>query len=439
MLIDKVYDEFATTDWVYTQDNLNPVREIDYTGKFSVDDLRSRLLGNINARLDYLLDQQESNVKAQFDEDEAVSIPINMGVHKSAINLFENSALDYFPEVKSKMLRLQYYLGDDNIEPNLPNFDDQMLTNYFDIMKNFDCIDFDDAQRKQLNPDYFYSNSYNPISSSDFNDKLDEITGSGDFIGRPSGGSSGAGGPSGKNCAQRENALLKILLTILSIILAIGSAILMIQQIVTVINNIIATAVTVWMFGLSFPKIASILVNFITQFIMWILSLIIKLLYKLLDFRCFKDSMWSFLDMIDRLFAALTAIIAGLKNIAGISKSLPSSIQQAFSSLLQKIKNLQVNVNVNKQSMRDKLKEAFDFSNFSAELKEGLKNGSVQVVVESDFAKDAMELYQKSMETAHSAALAWSTLSGNDSNALTQGLSKLANKVENLKVKQIGE
>lgn len=439
MLIDKVYDEFATTDWVYTQDNLNPVREIDYTGKFSVDDLRSRLLGNINARLDYLLDQQESNIKTKFDEDETVSIPINMGVHKSAINLFENTALDYFPEVKSKMLRLQYYLGDDNIEPNLPNFDDQMLTNYFDIMKNFDCIDFDDAQRKQLNPDYFYSNSYNPISSNDFNDKLDEITGSGDFIGRPSGGSSGSGGPSGKNCAQRENALLKILLTILSIILAIGSAILMIQQIVTVINNIIATAVTVWMFGLSFPKIASILVNFITQFIMWILSLIIKLLYKLLDFRCFKDSMWSFLDMIDRLFAALTAIIAGLKNITGISKSLPSSIQQAFSSLLQKIKNLQVNVNVNKQSMRDKLKEAFDFSNFSRDLKESLKKGTISVVVESDFAKDAMELYQKSMETAHSAALAWSTLSGNDSNALTQGLSKLANKVENLKVKQIGE
>lgn len=439
MLIDKVYDEFATTDWVYTQDNLNPVREIDYTGKFSVDDLRSRLLGNINARLDYLLDQQESNVKAQFDEDEAVSIPINMGVHKSAINLFENSALDYFPEVKSKMLRLQYYLGDDNIEPNLPNFDDQMLTNYFDIMKNFDCIDFDDAQRKQLNPDYFYSNSFNPISSGDFNDKLDEITGSGDFIGRSSGGSNGTGGPSGKNCAQRENALLKILLTILSIILAVGSAILMIQQIITVINNIIATAVTVWMFGLSFPKIASILVNFITQFIMWILSLIIKLLYKLLDFRCFKDSMWSFLDMIDRLFAALTAIIAGLKNITGISKSLPSSIQQAFSSLLQKIKSLQVNVNVNKQSMRDKLKEAFDFSNFSRDLKESLKKGTVSVVVESDFAKDAMELYQKSMQTAHSAALAWSTLSGNDSNALTQGLSKLANKVENLKVKQIGE
>lgn len=439
MVIDKVYDEFATTDWVYTQDNLNPVREIDYTGRLSIDDLRNRMLGNINARLDYLLEQQESGLRADFGENVYEEVPINQGVHKSVINLFENTALDYFPDLKSKILRLQYYLGDDDIEPNLPNFDDQMLTNYYGIMKNFDCIDFDDAQRKQLNPDYFYSKDYNPISSKDLNEKLDDIVGAGEFIGRPSGGINEPRGPGGKTCSQRENALLEILIMILTIILAIGQVLAAVNQIITVINNIVATAVTVWMFGLSFPKIASLIANFIIQFIMWILSLILKLLYKLLDFRCMKSHLFDLLDKLQNIFSILGNIVAGFKNIVGIAKAIPSAIQNALTSFLQKFKNFQVNVNVNKQSMRDKLKEAFDFSNFSSELKEGLKNGSVQVVVESDFAKDAMELYQKSMETAQSAARAWSAVTGNDSNALTMGLDKLANKVENMKVKQIGE
>lgn len=439
MLIDKVYDEFATTDWVYTQDNLNPVREIDYTGRLSIDDLRNRMLGNINARLDYLLEQQEENLKAKFGEDYLVDVNLNERGKGHTINLFENSALDYFPDLKVKVLRLQYYLEDENDEPNLPNFDDQMLTNYFGIMKNFDCIDFDDAQHKQLNPDYFYTKEGNRVSKEEFNSLVDEAVGDGEFIGRGTGEGDKKNPSAVIDCAKRENRLIQILIMILTIIINVGKIFLMVQQIITVIDDIVATAVTIWMFGLSAPKIKDLIINFIVQFIVWILSLILKLLYKLLDFRCIHSRFMEFMRQLQNLFNLLMNIISGFKNIIGIAKSLPSAIQGAFQSFLQKFKNFQVNVNVNKQSMRDKLKEAFDFSNFSTELTAALKSGTKNVIIESDLAKDAMDMYNESIKTATAAAKAWSTVQGDDSNALTQGLSKLSNKVESLKVKQIGE
>ena len=439
MVIDKVYDEFATTDWVYTQDNLNPVREIDYTGKLSIDDLRNRMLNNINARLDYLLEQQEEGGKAEFNEEEMGEALVNRGASKAPLDIFNNEVLDRMPSLKRKLLKLQFYMLDEDEQPRLPNFDDKLISNYFNLLVNFDCVDFDDAKAKQYSSDYFGSRSESDMSSQEFNEGLDSIMADGNYVNRKTGKTSSPNAQGKASCAQREMILLQIIIGLLTVILSIGKLIMAIQEIMTVIDDILATAITVWMFGMSIPHLKDLILNFIIPIVIWILSLILKLLYRLLDIRCAKATILEFLKKIAHLFEFLAKAISSFKNIVGITKSLPNMVKSALDNFIKKFSQLQVNVNINKQSMKDKLKEAFSFENFKEDLINGVQDAAQSTVMNSDLVKDAMEIYDAAMQAGYSASKAFSAITGDSNNALTAGLNKIAQKVSDFKVKKPGQ
>lgn len=438
MIIDKVYDEFATKDWVYTQDNLNPVREIDYTGRISLEEMRNRLLGNINARLDYILDNLESQEKAKFDDEEMGSEVISSDAPRpNYFGLFED-IFNRMPQLRDKVLRLQLYLDDGDEEPLLPNFDDQRLSNYITIMTNFDCAEFDEDRRKQLNPDYFHGNSSSKSDYDEMNEQLDLVDGFGDFTGRRSQPGSGTPQNYAKACVPRTLRLLSIILGLCQMVQLSIAIVNTVQQICTVIDDIMHAVSCVWVYGLSVPKIKDLILNLIIEFMSWILSLIIKLLYRLLDFRCLKENVLSLLDQLKTFFKTLMGLINGVKSVLNMAQALPSMISQTLDSFLQAFSKFQI-VNANKMSFREKVKEAFSFDNFMVDLKAGLKDGTINVVFDSDLVKDAMEIFNASVDTAQQASVAWSAVTGNDATNVTQGLNKLATKMNNLKVTLKGQ
>ena len=79
-LLKKVYDTYKSEDWTFTQDNLNPLREISPRGDEDINELRKRAIDKIAAKVSKIRDDLEAGgikfkTLEDFASEEQSSIP----------------------------------------------------------------------------------------------------------------------------------------------------------------------------------------------------------------------------------------------------------------------------------------------------------------------------------------------------------------------------
>ena len=79
-LLKKVYDTYKSEDWTFTQDNLNPLREISPRGDEDINELRNRAIDKIAAKVSKIRDDLEAGgikfkTLEDFASEEQSSIP----------------------------------------------------------------------------------------------------------------------------------------------------------------------------------------------------------------------------------------------------------------------------------------------------------------------------------------------------------------------------
>ena len=79
-LLKKVYDTYKSEDWTFTQDNLNPLREVSPRGDEDINELRKRAIDKIAAKVSKIRDDlEEGGIKFKtledFASEEQSSIP----------------------------------------------------------------------------------------------------------------------------------------------------------------------------------------------------------------------------------------------------------------------------------------------------------------------------------------------------------------------------
>ena len=79
-LLKKVYDTYKSEDWTFTQDNLNPLREISPKGDEDINELRKRAIDKIAAKVSKIRDDLEAGgikfkTLEDFASEEQSSIP----------------------------------------------------------------------------------------------------------------------------------------------------------------------------------------------------------------------------------------------------------------------------------------------------------------------------------------------------------------------------
>lgn len=79
-LLKKVYDTYKSEDWTFTQDNLNPLREVSPRGDEDINELRKRAIDKIAAKVSKIRDDLEAGgikfkTLEDFASEEQSSIP----------------------------------------------------------------------------------------------------------------------------------------------------------------------------------------------------------------------------------------------------------------------------------------------------------------------------------------------------------------------------
>ena len=79
-LLKKVYDTYKSEDWTFTQDNLNPLREVSPRGDEDINELRKRAIDKIAAKVSKIRDDLEAGgikfkTLEDFTSEEQSSIP----------------------------------------------------------------------------------------------------------------------------------------------------------------------------------------------------------------------------------------------------------------------------------------------------------------------------------------------------------------------------
>lgn len=461
-LLKKVYDSYKSEDWVYTQDNLNPVREVSPGTGDDIDDLRKKALEKISAKVAKIRDElEESGIKFQtideFNKDKEESapfgtenVPSGLTPEKILENLKTGRPLDYegspflpFSKnggaIDTLISYIEYLIAslggqiNPGSHPVGSTLLEGMIYNFIDIGCNnstvkeiLSDISKEDFSGNLLEDDELSggdSESEKPGGSSqdDSNEEDDQssetdLSNPNDILATYDDENNRADARDQKNlmdCAMKDLTWLMIILIILKIILMLVNTTALIMGIISPVMRIATLAAGAWVNPVNIAQI----VQDMTEKAM-------AIMLKMVADLC--QMMWDLLNM-DCISVALTSAFDKFNNLLGTILDTKSSIDRSAVTISNNINAVKDSA----KSLQELLNKAKENAENNFGIDNAIKNTFDQITGKDEKFNEFLDVYSDTFAKDFASNLS-SVLNDTEAKKLINDLAKKQKTTEKL-------
>lgn len=358
--LDKVYDVYENDDFSYGQDNLNPTREIKPVGRFKTDEDRAKEiiaariaklkteLNNIGV-LDDAVDDDEINLSlggenvssdksskeiASFlaagtnvDEDNIFGDALDTDYDKdNGIGVLTREIDNLIAEIIARLVGMGLEIPDylDKTSMSIFNIDCNGIAEEISGLEsnngdgNLDNANADDGDGSgdgDGDDDEDEDNDNDDDGGGDDNDDVDgdDVFGFNDAFDRyeqEQDAADAAFDISAAQCALKELAFLKIILTILKVISILKKVVSYALNIAYTVIDIVQLAAGAWLNPTNIGKIAQRIMGRVMAIMQQVMSMLLQMIWDMLNMDCISSAALSLIDQINQALAGVLAIKA---------------------------------------------------------------------------------------------------------------------------------
>lgn len=409
--LDKVYDVYENDDFIYGQDNLNPIRELKPVSKFITDEDRAKAIiasrvSSLKAELNnigILPEEKDDEVSLSFGGDNVPSGKsskemasfLKVGTDLDDQNIFgdmidndldnDNSISVLTREIDNLIGQIIARLVGMGFE--VPDYLDKTSMSIF----NIDCngiadeisgLEDTDGNGNIVSKNEDAASEDQPSDDNDTDideDNDDDIYGFNDAYDKYESEQEARDNEfdsAAAQCALKELSFLKIILTVLKVVSILKKIVSYALNIAYTVIDICQLAAGAWLNPTNIGKIAQRIVGRVMAVMQQILSIMLQMIWDLLNMDCISSAAFSLIDQINAALAGINAISAELN---------PNSVTTQISGLTDKYLKAQAEV-------EEALQRSKEFNPFKKENRE-------------KFKEEAKKLWDNTKDAAKDAAL----------------------------------
>lgn len=447
--LDKVYDVYENDDFSYGQDNLNPIRELKPVSKFVTDEDRAREIiasrvSSLKTELNnigILPEEKEDEVSLSFGGDNLSSEKsskemasfIKAGTDLDDQNIFgdmidndldnDNAISALTKEIDNLIAQIIARLQGMGFE--IPEYLDKTSMSIF----NIDCngiaeeisgLDSNDGNGNIVS-DKSGSGNNNGNNNNDNNDNdddnndddndndsndedLNDVYGFNDAFDKFESEQEKRDNEfdsAAAQCALKELSFLKIILVVLKVVSILKKIVSYALNIAYTVIDIAQLAAGAWLNPTNIGKIAQRIVGRVMAVMQQMLSMMLQMIWDLLNMDCISSAAFSLIDQINAALAGINAVKSELnpKSVTTQLSGLTDKVLKAQSEVEEALKRTK-ELNPFKKENREKFKE--EAKKLWDSTKSAAKDSALGSLKDSKFGKMASRLKESAITTVGS-------------------------------------